>query len=100
MGEPRLADAPRWSQFDRDVVLAWQEWQDGLCSCGVPRDQGWTKEAVGQWEPDVRRCHVCAAQERGLEQYRANEKQGIKVDMAGLKPSAKPAVSPSEGELP
>lgn len=71
MGCPQPAPGePLWTAEDRAVVLAWQQWQDGLCPCcGVPRKVAWSRDHQTEWSGEVVQCHVGSAMAKARRKF-------------------------------
>jgi hypothetical protein len=61
----------KWTDRDRLLVVAWQIYQDSLCSdCGQNRERAFNPDMDGWFEVKSLTCHACAA----LETHRDNRK--------------------------
>lgn len=89
-GRPAAQGDPVWDDTDRAIAEAWFEYQDGLCSCGVPRDEGWATGNEFAWRGEVRHCFVCAAQDRARESFLSQESSKVTVEKHGMKVIAVP----------
>lgn len=64
--------AAGWSAEDRDLALALNDYEAGLCGgCRAPLDETTAAEAEDAYIPGLAvRCHRCTASERASEFYR------------------------------
>lgn len=75
------AGEPLWTVEDRAIALAWQQYDDGLCSCcGVPKEIAWSQEHQFDWRGEVMQCHVGAAMQRALRKHRESGGPEVEVD--------------------
>ncbi len=62
---------PEWTEREQAVMLALQEYRDGLCpSCGRPLAECTAAESEEQYAVQVRRCHATTAKHQEAELYR------------------------------
>lgn len=83
MGEP--ASEPRWSPFDRDIVIAWQQYRDSLCDmCGLPREICHDPDVIKTWEAELQTCEVSALMERAHKRLRDQADPDTVVETYGV----------------
>ena len=58
-----LPDGPLTDE-DRLLILALQQYEESLCSCGHPRDVAWDERAEGEYERQTAVCQACATAQR------------------------------------
>ena len=51
----------KWTQTDRTLALALTVHEDGLHSCGHPRDRAWNEDMEGWYTPHRVVCQACRA---------------------------------------
>ncbi len=56
-----------WTQTDRILALALTTHEDGLHSCGHPRDRAWNEDMEGWYTPRRYVCQACRASALDLE---------------------------------
>ena len=73
-----------WTDEDRALALAWQEYRDDVCSgCGHQLSITTKSENQFAYGGEIVRCHACAAQERTARKFadEGGDQAGILVRM-------------------
>lgn len=84
-----------WSTVDRDLALALQIHEDGLCSrCGQPLDECADPDSSGAYTvPDPVRCHACTAKAEKAENYTESRHPSALMFPVVLKPGVERSYS-------
>jgi hypothetical protein len=84
----RLVREPEWTDEDRDLALALDAYESGLCSgCRQPLSESTDPDNEGRYKTDLPiRCHACTALGIGAEPYEeSNQPQALRFGVQ-LKP--------------
>ena len=74
----RPSELAQWPDHDRDLAVAWVEYDHDTCSgCGHPLSETTDPQNTFAYQAEPIRCHACAAAERGTKDV--DDTAGLRV---------------------